>query len=176
MENASKALLIAGGVLLGIMVLSLFLIMINSLTDYQQSQIVNERQAEAISFNNNYTGYMRDEVPGTDIMSLVNKVVFYNRTKSSKGTGTTDTGEDFGYEPIELEIVFPDNSNKLLALDLQYNKLYNSNSFKFDATSGIKSTNSSGFSALDKLLNNTCMPDSPVQLESNWKKITEKIH
>ena len=38
MENASKALIMAGSVLIGIIVISLFMIMYNSLTDYQQTQ------------------------------------------------------------------------------------------------------------------------------------------
>lgn len=160
MENASKALLIAGSVLLGIIVLSLFMIMVNSLTDYQQSQITNQREAEVIAFNNQFTGYMRDDVSGTDMLSLINKVVFYNRTKSSAGTGTLDTGEEFGYEPIELYINMNGNE-KALAFDGQNNKVFLGN-LEFKATKQLKQTNTVGFDALDKLLNNTQIPEPPT--------------
>ena len=159
MENASKALLIAGSVLLGIIVLSLFMIMVNSLTDYQQSQITNQREAEVIAFNNQFTGYMRDDVSGTDIISLINKVVFYNRTKSSAGTDILDTGEEFGYEPIELYINMNGNE-KVLAFDGQNNKVFLGN-LEFKATNQLKQTNNEGFGALDNLLNNTKIPEPP---------------
>ena len=52
MENASKALLMAGSVLISIIVISLFLIMTNSLTSYQQTQTQSQREAQIVSFNN----------------------------------------------------------------------------------------------------------------------------
>ena len=42
MENASKALIMAGSVLIGVIVVSLFMVMANSLTDYQQTQTQNQ--------------------------------------------------------------------------------------------------------------------------------------
>jgi len=160
MENASKALLIAGSVLLGIIVLSLFLIMINSLTDYQQSQVQNQRDAEVVAFNNQYTGYMRSDVSGADIMSLINKVVFYNRTKSSAGIG--DTGENYEYEPIVLCIDMNGNQ-KSLSMDGTTNKVFKSTTpYRFDATTNLQSTESGGFGTLNTLLNNTKIPAPPT--------------
>ena len=166
MENASKALLIAGSVLLGIIVLSLFMVMINSLTDYQQSQVVNERTEEVIAFNNQFAGYMRNDVSGTDIISLINKVVFYNRTKSSSGTGTFDFGAGYGSEPIKLIINFPSNNNQSLAMEVGTNgkpdnKLFNAYKYEFDGTSDLNATIGGGIEYINNLLNNTLLPLPP---------------
>ena len=139
MENATKALLMAGSVLLGIIVLSLFVIMANSLTDYQKSQTQNEREAQIVAFNNQYEGYIRDDVSGSDILSLINKVTFYNRTKSSAG----DEGEDFGYQPIRLVIDF-DNKQNLFSKSK--NKLFTARMMEFDGQDKTSVT-----SAIDRI-------------------------
>ena len=159
MENAAKALLIAGGILLGIIVLSLFMLMLNSLTDYQLAQTQVERNQDVIAFNNQYSGYLRDGISGSDVISLINKVIFYNRTRSSTGED-----ENYTYEPITLKINFNGN-NKELAMDGENNKLFKED-LSFEDTEKLNSKISdeldNGLDELDEILNYVIMPDPPA--------------
>ena len=54
MENASKALIMAGSVLIALMIIGALLLMFNSLTSYQDTNTQGEREAQVIEFNNQY--------------------------------------------------------------------------------------------------------------------------
>ena len=82
MENASKALIMAGSVLIALMIIGALLLMFNNLSSYQNTNNDNEMQAQIIEFNNQYETYNRDDVRGSDLYSLLNKVIDYNRRKS----------------------------------------------------------------------------------------------
>lgn len=168
MENASKALLIAGGILLSIIVLTLFMLMVNSLTDYQQQETQTQKQADIISFNNQYAGYMRDDVSGTDILSLINKVVYYNKTKSTAGTGTTDSGASYGSEPITVVI---DIQNRDKFSRNTTNVLFKNNSYTFGGRENMNSSNGikDGLDLIDNIKKSS-LPDSPTSPSFNWIK------
>ena len=104
MENASKALLMAAEVLISLIVISALLLMFNSLTDYQKVGEQNEEQAEVMAFNNSFEAYNRDDVRGNELYSLINKVVDYNRRKSTKGIGDNDEGQYINYEPMTISV------------------------------------------------------------------------
>lgn len=101
MENASKALIMAGSVLIALMIIGALLLMANNLTNYQNTGIQTAREAQVIEFNNQYETYNRKDVRGSDLYSLLNRVVDYNRRKSTKGTGKDD-GQYLAYEPIKI--------------------------------------------------------------------------
>lgn len=111
MENASKALIMAGSVLIAIMIIGALLLMFNSLSSYQNTEIQNEREAQTLAFNNQFSTYNRDNVRGSELYSLLNKVVDYNRRKSTEGTGTSDEGQYLAYEP--MKVTFKIETNKL---------------------------------------------------------------
>ena len=81
MENASKALAMAGGVLISLLVIGALLLMFNNLSDYQKVGEQDEREAQMIEFNNQFITYLRDKVRGNEILSLMNRVVDYNTRK-----------------------------------------------------------------------------------------------
>lgn len=139
MENASKALIMAGSVLIGVIVVSLFMVMANSLTDYQQTQTQNQREAQIISFNNSYEGYIRDNVKGYELMSLVNKVVDYNKRQSSQGTAKDEQGQDLGFDPIELTIDFGNANNRKNFSRGDTNELFNDDKYEFNDKKNINS-------------------------------------
>ena len=113
MENASKALLMAGGVLISIIVASLLMIMVNSLTSYQQVDNENKREAQIVKFNNQYEGYVGRDVRGNEIYSLVNKIIDYNKRETTAGT----LGNE-GFQPIKLKIEGLDGNEKLFNMDM----------------------------------------------------------
>ncbi len=158
MENAAKALLIAGSVLLGIIVLSIFMIMVNSLTDYQQAQTQIEKNQDIVAFNNQFQGYMRSDLAGTDILSLINKVTYYNKAKASDAIGADDAGNQYVYEPITLVINMNDN-NSDLAMDGNNNLIFVNSKFTIK---GDTSELDNNLSVIRELLKNTLMPKSPT--------------
>lgn len=96
MENASKALLMAGGVLISLMVLGALLLMFNSLSNYQESGTQDTREAQVIEFNNQYETYLRDNVRGSDMISLMNRINDYNTRKGDNS--------DERYQEMEISI------------------------------------------------------------------------
>ncbi len=163
MENATKALIIAGSVLLSIIVLSIFMLMVNSLTDYQQAQTQIEQTQDVISFNNQFQGYMRDEVAGTDVLSVVNKVTYYNRTKASDAVDNAGSGDEYVYEPITLIVELGDTTKrKLLTMDGTHIKLWTKSEFIFDQ----KKNMDEDFEIINNLLNRTEMPTPPSSMDA----------
>lgn len=78
MENASKALLMAGGILIALMVIGALLLMFNQIGDYQKSQSSSVKDSQLATFNQEFAKYADSEIKGTDLISLANKVVDFN--------------------------------------------------------------------------------------------------
>ena len=84
MENASKALTMAGGVLLAIMVVGALILMFNKISDYQKSNTGAQKESQIALFNQDFLKYFDEKnVKGTDIISLVNKVIDFNAKDGS---------------------------------------------------------------------------------------------
>jgi len=73
MENASKALLIAGGILLAMMILVLLVYVATYMGDMAKSQ--DERLAiqQLEEFNASYLAYNKSRMYGTDVLTVFNK-------------------------------------------------------------------------------------------------------
>lgn len=112
MENASKALIMAGSMLIALMILGALLLMFSNLSSYQEVHTQSTREAQVIEFNNQFETYNRTDVRGNDLLSLVNRAINYNRTKSSVGTGNNDQGKEIGYQPITITFTITDNDYK----------------------------------------------------------------
>ena len=111
MENASKALIIAGSILIALMIIGAVLLMFNSLSNYQNIQDKDTKEAQIVKFNNQYETYNRDNVRGSDLYSLLNRVADYNRRKSTVGTRTNDEGLDSQFQPISVTVSFQNKEN-----------------------------------------------------------------
>lgn len=103
MENASKALVMAGSVLIALMIIGALLLMFNNLSSYQETDIQTTREAQVIEFNNQYETYNRKNVRGSDLYSLLSRVIDYNKRKSTQGTGK-DEGQSLAYEPMTIVV------------------------------------------------------------------------
>ena len=73
MENASKALLIAGGVLIAILIIGLLINSFSTISEFQMSQLSQQEQEELIAFNEQYTKYVNQYVYGLEVRTLINK-------------------------------------------------------------------------------------------------------
>lgn len=102
MENASKALLMAGGMLMTMIIIGMFLLMYNNLTVFFSEDSQANREAQIVKFNEEYESYNRDDennlVRGTEMLSLLAKVQHYNAYKSDY------EGNLVGYDPMKIMI------------------------------------------------------------------------
>ena len=73
MENASKALLMAGGVLIAIIIISLLVKTFGSMGELQRQQVSAEEVEKIEAFNKEYTKYLDQYVYGTEVITIINK-------------------------------------------------------------------------------------------------------
>ncbi len=73
MENISKALLIAGGILIGITIIALVTNTFNNMSIFQRTQLSEEEQKQLTAFNEKYTKYLNQYVYGIEVRNLMNK-------------------------------------------------------------------------------------------------------
>lgn len=78
MENASKALLMAGGILIALMIIGALLLMFNQIGDYEKAQSSSEKVSQVADFNKEYIRYTYDDIKGYDLISLINKAIDFN--------------------------------------------------------------------------------------------------
>lgn len=78
MENATKALVMAAGVLLALLILGAFMLMINQVSEYQKTNYMSETDEQLAKFNLEYIAYERDDLKGNDIITLIQKAHDYN--------------------------------------------------------------------------------------------------
>ncbi len=94
MENASKALIIAGGILIAMMIVGLLTFGYTQIRNYQRAEADTERQQEVLEFNKRFEGYNRRSVRGYQLISLSNLVT---------DTNTRFTDEE-GYKPVSVTV------------------------------------------------------------------------
>lgn len=80
MENVTKALLIAGGVLFAILVLTLLIMFHNQLSAYYTEQHNAKMIEQVTEFNSKFDNYSGQTIRGNELISIMNRVVDYNRT------------------------------------------------------------------------------------------------
>lgn len=112
MENASKALLIAGGVLIVIILVSMILLVKNNVVNFYASQDELQEISDKTKFNEQFTRFNRNDVAGYELISLSNKIIDYNERLSSEGKNNDEKGE-----PIAISITIWDNKNNKIKKD-----------------------------------------------------------
>lgn len=74
MENATKALIMAGGILIAILIIGSFMLFFGDLNKYEQTKSDAVVQEQVVKFNNSYTSYDRSNLTLNEIKSLYNKI------------------------------------------------------------------------------------------------------
>lgn len=82
MENITKALMIAGGILFAILVLTLLVVFFNKMSSYYAEQSNVKSVEQMIEFNSKFENYNGQDIRGNELISVINKVVDYNNTYS----------------------------------------------------------------------------------------------
>ena len=93
MENASKALMFAGTILITLMVISAVVFMYRDLTSVKRQESENQKVEEIAEFNKSFESYEKN-LKGAQIFSLANKITDYNNKYAGKD----------GYEQITLTV------------------------------------------------------------------------
>lgn len=88
MENASKALIIAGAILLSIVIISLGLVVVNNVRDTINNTNMDAQEIEA--FNGKLTPYGGEKVSGTRVKALIDVVSSNNAAEHASGKDVAD--------------------------------------------------------------------------------------
>jgi len=86
MENASKALLIAGGMLLTMMIMAMLITLGISISDVAESQDKNQLTKQIQEFNKGYEVYNKTKMFGIDVITVTNKAINHNETIAATET------------------------------------------------------------------------------------------
>ena len=86
MENASKALLIAGGMLLTMMIMAMLISLGISISDVAESQDKNQLTKQIQEFNKGYEAYNKTKMFGIDVITVTNKAINHNKTIAATET------------------------------------------------------------------------------------------
>lgn len=93
MENASKALIMAGSVLISILIISALVFMFNQLRGVKTTEIDSDEAKKLVQFNKQIETFNRS-LYGSELLSLCNLIDDYNKRQA----------DIKGYTPIKIEI------------------------------------------------------------------------
>lgn len=110
MENAVKALEIASGVFLGLLILGALVLGYNRVSELRRTQYEVEQDQQSADFNKSYEAYNTKSVYGSEIFSLANKVVDYNKAYPAEE----------GYEELILAVTFTKDYGAYFQKNMEY--------------------------------------------------------
>lgn len=126
MENASKALLIAGGVLIALLILGALIVLFVNLSEYQESSNANEKSLQVAQYNNQYEPFNKDDLTLMELKSLYNKIQS-NNVKNPQ-------------YPIDTNIItiYPDITKEFKQIDEEdkQNKVFKCTSIEYNNREG----------------------------------------
>ncbi len=82
MENATKALEMAGSVLIGVLLLGCILFAYSQMSELKDTEHKSEVAEQAKDFNQDYEAYNRNNLYGSDMFSLTNMIEDYNKKEA----------------------------------------------------------------------------------------------
>ena len=141
MENASKALIIAGAILLSIVIISLGLVVVNNVRDTINNTNMDAQEVEA--FNGKFTPYGGEKVSGTKVKALINVVSSNNAAQDA----SEQAFEDCTYVNVDASgatVASGDDTVEITTVDetgIKYPTFSSSKYFKveFEYTKGVVS-------------------------------------
>lgn len=135
MENASKAIVIAGGVLISICVISVFYFMFRQIGGTVEITQPKTAQKELNDFNKGFEAYNKKLMYGADIISVLNKAIDNNR-KYKIEYGKAEDLMDLDYY---VNIIFT-YEDRTYSLKQDFTKQKNIIQENFLDKAGLKST------------------------------------
>lgn len=112
MENASKALIIAGAILISILLISVGILVMNS-TGNMQDEVGTTSDSMAIqTFNSNFTVYEGNEMSGSQVKSLLSYIKSSNASCGTATGSTKDTTDKYVYVTDDSDVKTASNVSK----------------------------------------------------------------
>lgn len=173
MENASKALIMAGGVLISLLIIGLLLLMFTRLSDYQKTGDNSKRTSQIAKFNMEYEGYLDDKgIKGADILSLINKIIDYN---AKTGDNQPEINNPVDYTK-KMAITITNLSTGARSFNEKYayegsNRMFTRNEYSFGVINGINNNNRREISNLLNSFKNSAVAAGNIG-EENLKKLS----
>lgn len=123
MENASRALLIAAGILVGIMVISVGVALFNSFAGFNKNIIEKLEENKISQFNNNFLKYYGEEkeVTAHDVISIVNVARQNNAEYEIENQTSYNHNSDY------IQIQLRDDMNFEKRTESEYNEFIKQN-------------------------------------------------
>ena len=118
MENASKALLMAGGVLLTLLIISLFIFAWGRISEYQNAKDELTNIENTAKFNEQFAQYDRSDVQGYELLTLIHKVIDYNERRT---TDSINNADSYPYITLEISMLTKSGSDNRTSLTIDDN-------------------------------------------------------
>ncbi len=123
MENATKALEMAGSLLIGVLLLGCLLFAYTRMSELKDTEHKVEVSEQAKDFNQDYETYNRNNLYGSDLFSLANQIEDYNEKEADgKAYGRIEMKVTLKTEIINAKF-FTDMTYDGDSLNQKYNNL-----------------------------------------------------
>lgn len=122
MENASKALLMAGGILIALITIAVLVRTFTNISEFQMSRLSEEEQKQLVAFNEQYIKYLDQYVYGTEVRTLINRYENDGKVKvlpeNLKQTAPLGVGEDVKYYKC-IAVGFDDSTGRVNSITFE---------------------------------------------------------
>lgn len=137
MENATKAILIAGGLLLAMITISIFYFAFGKAGELAGEASTDTQKQELLDFNKSFEAYNKKLMYGTDIITVLNKAIDNNiRYGVEFGTDSSNLNYMDYYVDVEFTVFERDENGR---------KIGKSNTKTYSLSSNYKSKNDTIF-------------------------------
>lgn len=128
MENATQAILIAGGVLLGILTITLLVYMLSTISTMGNAQQQTEEVQRLAEWNSEWEAYNKKLLYGTEVLTVINKANQnnkeyddYNGLYSVTVKGKNLNNSEFNFDDF-VEFVKAHKTSVFTCEGIQYNE------------------------------------------------------
>jgi len=103
MENATKALLIAGGILIALIIISAAAMVYMNAREFEEQQNSLKKIEQVQKFNQEYEAYNKKELRGVELITIINKAINYNeKNPDGKIAIEVTMGEKVVFDGLEF--------------------------------------------------------------------------
>lgn len=141
MENASKALLMAGGMLIAVLIIGAFVFMFTNARTTAETQHEIETVEQMTKFNNQFESYNKKLMRGVEVISALNKAID-NNTKYER----MELGDQFKNYEVVVNVYMLDDlglsqilkytSDKSKTEFTKFEQIKNNNDYEFTQLKG----------------------------------------
>ena len=114
MENATRALTMAGGILIALMILGALMLMFNNLSNYQNQNDASLKSSQVAEFNNQFEPYNKSDLTLMELKTAWNKIQSNNKKNPEY---EIDTNIDKVYTNIDKDfsnrLFFSENDKQM---------------------------------------------------------------